>query len=93
VARASTVHLAPLPGTNVALMNGFLYEIIRNDRVDHDYVDAHTVRYDEHLMQIMRNVEQGYLSDKAVEPPGQAQPLPQWHDSESEVLSPQVLAS
>jgi hypothetical protein len=25
--------------------------------------------------------------------PGQAQPLPQWHDPESEVLSPQVLAS
>ncbi|MDQ3989595.1 MAG: molybdopterin-dependent oxidoreductase [Actinomycetota bacterium] len=47
VARAATLHLAPLSGTNVALMNGLLHEIVRNDWVDHDYVDAHTVGYDE----------------------------------------------
>lgn len=47
VARHATVHLAPLPGTNVALMNGLLHEIVRNDWVDHDYVDEHTVGYDE----------------------------------------------
>lgn len=45
VARHATVHLAPLPGTNVALMNGLLHEIIANDWVDHDYVDQHTVGY------------------------------------------------
>jgi anaerobic selenocysteine-containing dehydrogenase len=47
VARHATVHLAPLPGTNVALMNGLLHEILRRDWVDHDYVDAHTVGFDE----------------------------------------------
>ncbi|MFD6948916.1 MULTISPECIES: molybdopterin oxidoreductase family protein [unclassified Nocardiopsis] len=47
VAREAAVHLAPLPGTNVALMNGILHEIIRRDMVDHDYVDAHTVGYEE----------------------------------------------
>lgn len=47
VARHATVHLAPLPGTNVALMNGLLHEILAHDWVDHDYVDAHTVGYDE----------------------------------------------
>jgi anaerobic selenocysteine-containing dehydrogenase len=47
VARHATVHLAPLPGTNVALMNGLLHEVIRNDWVDHDYVAAHAVGYDE----------------------------------------------
>ncbi|VBA35447.1 Periplasmic nitrate reductase [Mycobacterium innocens] len=31
VARQATVHLAPLPGTNVALMNGLLHEIIAHD--------------------------------------------------------------
>jgi anaerobic selenocysteine-containing dehydrogenase len=46
VARASTVYLAPLPGTSVALMNGILHEIIGNDWVDHDYVAEHTVGYD-----------------------------------------------
>lgn len=47
VAHAATVHLAPRPGTNVALMNGLLHEIVRNGWVDHEYVAAHTVGYDE----------------------------------------------
>ncbi len=47
VARAATLHLAPIPGTNVALMNGILHEIIDNDWVDHQYVDRYTVGYDE----------------------------------------------
>ena len=47
MAQAATVHLAPLPGTNVALMNGLLHEIIRDDWVDHDYIAAHTVGFDE----------------------------------------------
>ncbi|GFG68503.1 molybdopterin oxidoreductase family protein [Mycolicibacter senuensis] len=47
VAKAATVHLAPVPGTNLALMNGLLHEVIANDWVDHDYVAAHTVGYDE----------------------------------------------
>lgn len=47
VAQHATVHLAPLPGTNVALMNGLLHEILAHDWVDHAYVDAHTVGYDE----------------------------------------------
>ncbi len=47
VAREATVHLAPLPGTNVALMNGLLHEIIAHDWVDHDYIDAHTIGFDE----------------------------------------------
>ncbi len=47
VARQATVHLRPLPGTNVALMNGLLHEIIRNDWVDHDYVAEHAVGFDE----------------------------------------------
>ncbi|WP_435082223.1 molybdopterin oxidoreductase family protein [Gordonia hongkongensis] len=47
VARHATVHLAPLPGTNVALMNGLLHEIIANDWIDHGYIDAHTVGFDD----------------------------------------------
>ena len=42
VARAATVHLAPLPGTNLALMNALVHEIIANDWVDHEFVAAHT---------------------------------------------------
>lgn len=47
VARAAIVHLAPRPGTNVALMNGLLHEIIENGWVDTDYVEAHAVGYSE----------------------------------------------
>jgi anaerobic selenocysteine-containing dehydrogenase len=41
------VHLAPLPGTNVALMNGLLHEIIANGWIDREYVNAHTVGFPE----------------------------------------------
>ncbi|MFL5879038.1 MAG: molybdopterin oxidoreductase family protein, partial [Actinomycetota bacterium] len=47
VARAATVHLAPRPGTNVVLMNALLHEIIGNGWIDREYVDAHTVGFDE----------------------------------------------
>ncbi|OBY30585.1 molybdopterin oxidoreductase family protein [Mycolicibacter kumamotonensis] len=46
VAKEATVHLAPVPGTNLALMNGLLHEVIAHDWVDHDYIAAHTVGYD-----------------------------------------------
>ncbi|WP_433410276.1 molybdopterin oxidoreductase family protein [Saccharomonospora azurea] len=41
------VHLAPLPGTNQALMNGLVRELLEHGWVDHDYIAAHTVGYDE----------------------------------------------
>ncbi len=48
VARAAAVHLAPRPGTNVALMNGLLHEIVvAHDWVDRDYVEAHTIGFEE----------------------------------------------
>ncbi|KUH96864.1 molybdopterin oxidoreductase [Mycolicibacterium acapulense] len=47
VAAHATVHLAPLPGTNVALMNGLLHEIVLNDWIDTDYVRAHAVGFEE----------------------------------------------
>jgi anaerobic selenocysteine-containing dehydrogenase len=47
VADAANLHLAPLPGTNVALLNGILHQILENGWVDEDYVAAHTVGFDE----------------------------------------------
>jgi anaerobic selenocysteine-containing dehydrogenase len=47
VARAATVHLAPKPGTNVALMNGLLHEIIGNGWIDREYLDAHVVGFED----------------------------------------------
>ncbi|SEK67764.1 Molydopterin dinucleotide binding domain-containing protein [Blastococcus sp. DSM 46786] len=47
VARAATVHLAPRPGTNVMLMNALIHEIIANGWIDREYIQAHTVGFDE----------------------------------------------
>jgi anaerobic selenocysteine-containing dehydrogenase len=47
VAEAATVHLAPIPGTNVALMNGILHEVIAGGWIDEDYLDRCTVGYDD----------------------------------------------
>ncbi|MET8509183.1 nitrate reductase [Streptomyces sp. NPDC004787] len=47
VARRAAVHLAPRLGTNVALMNALLHEIVRAGHVDHAYVERHTVGYEE----------------------------------------------
>jgi anaerobic selenocysteine-containing dehydrogenase len=47
VARHATVHIAPKPGTNVAVANGILHELIANGWYDEEYVEAHTVGFDE----------------------------------------------
>lgn len=45
VAEHATLHLAPRPGTNLALMNGLIHELLAAGHVDHDYVDQYTVGY------------------------------------------------
>jgi anaerobic selenocysteine-containing dehydrogenase len=47
VAREADVHLAVRAGTNVALMNGLLRELIRRGWYDRAYAGAHTVGFDE----------------------------------------------
>jgi anaerobic selenocysteine-containing dehydrogenase len=47
VAKAATIHLAPRPGTNVALMNALLHELIARGWVDEEWVKANTVGYEE----------------------------------------------
>jgi ferredoxin-nitrate reductase len=47
VAQEADIHLAPRPGTNVALLNGLLHEIIAHGWVDMSYVDAHTLGFAE----------------------------------------------
>ncbi len=47
VAERATVHLAVKNGTNMALINAFLYEIIENGWYDREYVQAHTLGFGE----------------------------------------------
>jgi ferredoxin-nitrate reductase len=46
-ARRADVHLAVKSGTNVALMNALLHEIVANGWYDQEYVEAHTIGFDE----------------------------------------------
>lgn len=47
VAREATVHLSIKSGTNVALLNAFLHEILENGLYDEEYVEAHTIGFNE----------------------------------------------
>ncbi|XKK41477.1 nitrate reductase [Nocardiopsis sp. ARC36] len=69
VAREADLHLAPRPGTNLALMNGILHELVRLDRVDHGYVDAHTVGYEE-LVERVAEYPPEYVADVCGVPAG-----------------------
>jgi ferredoxin-nitrate reductase len=54
VAKAAEIHLAPKPGTNLALVNGLLQQLINNDWIDHDFIDQHTKGF-EQLASIVGN--------------------------------------
>jgi len=45
-ARSADLHLALKPGTNLALMNGLIQQIIANNWTDNNYINAHTRNYD-----------------------------------------------
>lgn len=47
MAQEADLHLAPRPGTNLALMNAILHEVIANGWYDKDYVTAHTIGFDQ----------------------------------------------
>jgi ferredoxin-nitrate reductase len=47
VARRADVHLAVRSGTNQALMNGLLRELIAAGHVDDEYIDAHAIRLEQ----------------------------------------------
>jgi anaerobic selenocysteine-containing dehydrogenase len=46
-ARRADVHLDLRPGTNLALLNTLIHQLISNDRIDRDYIEAHSVGFDE----------------------------------------------
>src|SRR5215210_114290 len=47
VAKEATVHLPIRSGTNVALLDAFLHEILENGHYDEEYVEAHTIGFEE----------------------------------------------
>jgi anaerobic selenocysteine-containing dehydrogenase len=52
VAERAEVHLAARPGTNLALLNALLHELIEHDLIDHDYIEANTIGFAELVKQV-----------------------------------------
>ena len=46
LARTADLYLPVRPGSDSALFGAVLHELIRNDWLDHDFIDAHTVDFD-----------------------------------------------
>src|SRR3954451_7693249 len=46
-AQKATVHLAPKLGTNIPVMNGLLNLIIQNGHINKEYIDAHTLGFED----------------------------------------------
>jgi anaerobic selenocysteine-containing dehydrogenase len=61
-AREADVWLPIRSGTNVALLNAILHELIESDRVDHAFVAEHTVGYE-----ALKEVVSSYPPDRAAE--------------------------
>ncbi|MFF4494931.1 molybdopterin oxidoreductase family protein [Streptomyces sp. NPDC001546] len=62
VARRSAVHLAPRAGTNVALLNALLHEVIRAGHIDRDWIGAHTVGFEE-LEEAVKDCDPQWAAD------------------------------
>jgi ferredoxin-nitrate reductase len=61
-ARKADLHLAIRPGTNLALFNGLLRELIAHGRIDQACIDAHTVGFDQ-LAQTVRPYDPERVAD------------------------------
>jgi anaerobic selenocysteine-containing dehydrogenase len=61
-AREADVHLPVRPGTNVALLNALLHELIANGRTDREWIRAHTLGYAE-----LADIVEEYPPERAAE--------------------------
>jgi anaerobic selenocysteine-containing dehydrogenase len=62
VAREADVHLAVRPGTNQALMNGIIRELLHRGWYDEPYVEAHTMGF-EHLQATVEAYEPRHVAE------------------------------
>lgn len=61
-ALVADVHLNLRPGTDVALVNGLLHVMIKEDLVDHDFIQNHTTGFEE-LKELVQSYNPTYVSE------------------------------
>ncbi len=85
-ARSADLHLALKPGTNLALMNGLLQQIIANNWIDSAYVGAHTRNYEALAATVLKYTPK-YVSKITGCPAGDITLAAKWIGESPEVLS------
>lgn len=61
-ALVSDVHLDVRPGTDIALVNGFIHLLIKENMIDKDFIEKHTVGYEE-----LEKMTETYTPEKVAE--------------------------
>ncbi len=85
-ARSADLHLQLRPGTNVALMNGLLQQLIANDWIDNAYINAHTRNFAA-LAAKVASYTPSYVSSITGVPAADIQTAAQWIGTSPEVWS------
>jgi anaerobic selenocysteine-containing dehydrogenase len=85
-ARSADLHLQLRPGTNVALMNGLIQQIIANNRINQTYINNYTRNYDA-LKAKVAAYTPAYVSSITGVPAADIQTAAQWLGTSQEVWS------
>ncbi len=85
-ARSADLHLALKPGTNLALMNGLVQQIIANNWTDTNYISAHTRNYDAMAATVAKYTPE-YVSNITGCPAADIALAAQWIGESPEALS------
>ena len=85
-ARSADLHLALKPGTNLALMNGLVQQIIANNWTDTSYINAHTRNYDAMAATVAKYTPE-YVSNITGCPAADIALAAQWIGESPEALS------
>ncbi|HEY9052801.1 MAG TPA: molybdopterin-dependent oxidoreductase, partial [Gammaproteobacteria bacterium] len=85
-ARSADLHLRLIPGTNLALMNGILQQLIANNWIDTTYINAHTRNFTAMAATVAKYTP-AYTSNITGVPAADITKAAQWIGTSQEVLS------
>jgi len=85
-ARSADLHLQLTPGTNLALMNGIIQQIIANNWIDQSYINAHTRNY-QNMAATVADYTPAYVESITGVPAADIITAAQWIGTSTEVLS------
>jgi anaerobic selenocysteine-containing dehydrogenase len=85
-AEAADLHLAPRPGTNVALIDGILRLVIHNGWIDRAFIEAHTIDFDR-LRSTVEPYDPEHVEQITGVPAAQLQMAAQWIGTSASLIT------